>query len=218
MYVLATLSLLRLVQNTHMSQKWYADDGSAVGLLFFKQLTEHGSYFGYIVNTLEKSINSRRGFKDQCAHVWGDGCYVLGSVIGNEKTYETFKVTNAGMYANLLKQLGQVEKAFPQIAYACLTRGVQQLLNFVSRITTTSRSFFRDTDANMKTHVLPSFCDSPASQFTRRFYSMQTRVGGLNIKEQIGCETEYAASLTPCAPLEDEVRSNSHLTQEGITL
>ena len=51
MYGVATLPLLRLVQNTHVSQKWYADDCSAAGrlkdlLLFFKQLTEHGSYFG----------------------------------------------------------------------------------------------------------------------------------------------------------------------------
>ena len=33
MYGVATLPLLRIVQNMHVTQKWYADDGSAVGRL-----------------------------------------------------------------------------------------------------------------------------------------------------------------------------------------
>ena len=42
-----------VVQKEHVLQKWYADNGSAVGRLedlFFKQLTEPGSYFGYNTN------------------------------------------------------------------------------------------------------------------------------------------------------------------------
>ena len=51
MYGVAIFLLLRYVQNTHLSQKSYADDGSAVGrfenlLLDFQQLIENVSYFG----------------------------------------------------------------------------------------------------------------------------------------------------------------------------
>ena len=51
----ASLPLLRFVHNKHESQKCYIYNGSAVErvedlLLFFKQLTEHGSYFGYSMN------------------------------------------------------------------------------------------------------------------------------------------------------------------------
>ena len=35
-----------------------------------------------------------------------DGCYELGPVIGNEKTYESLNVSLAGKYFNLLKKLG----------------------------------------------------------------------------------------------------------------
>ena len=55
-----------------------------------------------------------------------DGCRVLGSVRRNEIAYETFKLTTAGEYANLMKKLEQVAKTSPQNAYACLTRGLQQ--------------------------------------------------------------------------------------------
>ena len=64
-----------------------------------------------------------------------DGYRVLGPVRGNEIAYETFKLTTAGEYANLLKKLEQVAKTSPQNAYACLTRGLQQKLCFLSKIT-----------------------------------------------------------------------------------
>ena len=93
MYGVATLSLLMLVQNTHVSQKWYVDDGSAVGhledlLLFFKQLTEHGGYFGYSENQLRvkeaSKIKALRLFEGTAVDIV-DGCRDPGSVIGNEK-------------------------------------------------------------------------------------------------------------------------------------
>ena len=73
MYGVALLPLLRLFQSTHVSQKWYADGGSALGrledlLLFSKQLTEYGNYFGYTMNASNVSINSK-SFKDQSFQV-----------------------------------------------------------------------------------------------------------------------------------------------------
>ena len=40
--------------------------------------------------------------------------------------------------------------------------------------------------------------------------------GGFHINGPIDYETKYAASITACAPLEDEDRANAHLTQEII--
>ena len=146
-----------------------------------------------------------------------DGCRVLGSLIGNEKAYKTFKVNTAGKYANLLKNLGLVAKTSHQNAYAFfLTRGGQQKLICVSWTAPNSRNIFRDEEAKIQTHILPSFFDSPVSQSARRLYSLPTREGGLNIKEPIDYESQCAASLTACAPLEDEERANAHLTQERI--
>ena len=62
-----------------------------------------------------------------------------------------------------------------------------------------------------------SFFDSPLSQSARQLYFLPTREGGFNVKEPIDYETEYAASLTACAPLEDDDRANARLAQERIT-
>ena len=122
---LATLFLLRLVQNTHVSQKWYAEVDSAVGpledlFMFFKQLTEHGGYFGYSkrpgVQLIVKEISEIKRLKlfEGTPVEIVDGCRVLGSIIGIEKAYETFKLTTAGKYANLLKNIGKVAETCPQ--------------------------------------------------------------------------------------------------------
>ena len=121
----ATLLLLRLVQNTHVSQKWNAEVDSTVGpledlFLFFKQLTEHGGNFGYSecpeVQLIVKEISEIKRLKlfEGTPVEIVDGCRVLGSIRGNEKAYETFKLTTAGKYANLLKKLGKVTKTCPQ--------------------------------------------------------------------------------------------------------
>ena len=82
-------------------------------------------------------------------------------------------------------------------------------LSFVSRTTPNSRIIFTDAEANIQWHVLPSFFDSAVYQFAA------TREGGLNIKEPIDYEMEYAALLTACAPLEDD-GAKAHLSQECI--
>ena len=111
MYRVATLILLKLVQNTQVSQNLYADDGSAVGrlddlLLFFKQLTEHGSYFGYNViapnfQIIVKEASNIKVLKlvEVTAVEIVEGCCALGSVIVNEKAIENFNVTTAGKFS-----------------------------------------------------------------------------------------------------------------------
>ena len=81
----ATLPLLRLVQSTHLSQQWHANNGSEVRLLedlvfFFKQLSETIlSTFAWLLFWLHRerpefSISSERGFKGKNFRVvWGDG-------------------------------------------------------------------------------------------------------------------------------------------------
>ena len=128
MYGVTTLPLLRFVQNMLVLQKWYADDGSAVRrletdlLLFFLQLTEHGSCFGYTVNAPKCQVIVKKASKIKASKFFEgtavefvDGCLVLGCVIGNENAYETFKVNTAGKYGNSLKN-GQFVKTSRQNA------------------------------------------------------------------------------------------------------
>ena len=83
----------------------------------------------------------------------------------------------------------------------------------MSRTTPKSRIIFTDAEANNQAHVLPLFFGIFGSS---AITYAATREGELNIREPIDYETEYAASLTACAPLEDEDRAKAHFTQERI--
>ena len=50
---LATLPLKNLVNDYSLTQKWYADDGNAVGKLksLRNNIIKHGEYFGYHVKS-----------------------------------------------------------------------------------------------------------------------------------------------------------------------
>ena len=53
-YGLATLPVIKLVNDNSLTQKWYANDENAVGILkslrrFLDNIIKHGKYFGYQV-------------------------------------------------------------------------------------------------------------------------------------------------------------------------
>ena len=93
---------------------------------------------------------------------------------------------------------------------------MQQKLNFPVPDNANITENLHRRRTNIQTHVLPSFFDSPVPQSARRLYSLPSLEGGLNIKEPIDYEMEYAASLSACAPLEYGDRAIVHLTQERI--
>ena len=83
----------------------------------------------------------------------------------------------------------QVAKTSPK----SLTKASQEAYNKKQisclRQRQTHGNIFTDAGANVQTHVLTSIYDFLVSQFARRLFSLQTREGGLNIKEPIANET-----------------------------
>ena len=137
---------------------------------------------------------------------------LLGCVIVIEKAYETLNVTTARNYANLLKKLRQKRPV------KTLTHASQEACNnFLSRAMPNSRNIFADAEANIKTHNLPSFVDSPVSLPARRLYSLPTREVGLNIAQPIDYETEIRRIAERMRSSRKGNGANAPLTQECIT-
>ena len=78
MYIIAFLQLVKLLENTDIVQKWYADDGNALGKLkdlhrLDEALAEHGPAFGYhmtkchIVAKKNHIENTKETFKNKDA-------------------------------------------------------------------------------------------------------------------------------------------------------
>ena len=78
--------------------------------MFFKQPSEHYSYFANNLNARNcqlkikelSKIKDLRLFEVRAVEIVA-GCRVPGT--GNENAYETFKITTAGKCVNLLKKL-----------------------------------------------------------------------------------------------------------------
>ena len=61
MYGLATFSLIKLVNENSLTQKWHEDDGNAAGNLkslrsVLDNIIRHGKYFGYHVKASESQL------------------------------------------------------------------------------------------------------------------------------------------------------------------
>ena len=96
MFGLATLLLKKLVNDNSLTQKWYADDGNAVGNLkklrsVVDNIIEHGKFFGYHVKSSKCQLIVKDGKYNERIKVFKNtGIEMkkrvreLGSVVGSE--------------------------------------------------------------------------------------------------------------------------------------
>ena len=130
-----------------MTQKWYADDDSVVGKIkdirtLFEKLTQLGPKYGYLVNPPKCQLIIKPGGERQASTVFAgtnveitQGARVLRPVIGSSEASKNFLKVAEIKDTKSFDGLGQFALTSPQNAYACLTKGVQQKLSFLSRTT-----------------------------------------------------------------------------------
>ena len=108
------------------------------------------------------------------------GARVLGSVIGSSEASKIFLKDAEIKYTKSLDRHGQFALTSPQNAYACLTKGVQQKLSFLSR-TTPSMDGVLDKVEERLGRVIPNIVGKEIIQEERELFSLPLRMGGLNI-------------------------------------
>ena len=96
-YGIGMIPLIELLQKPNVTQKWYADDGSAAGDLkrlraILDNLDVHGKAFGYNVKPSKCQLIVKENRRDSAIKIFEgtnitilDGFRVLGSVIGSDK-------------------------------------------------------------------------------------------------------------------------------------
>ena len=147
MYGIGIIPLIELLQKPNVTQKWYADDGSAAGDLeslraTLDNLDVHGKAFSYNVklskcqlivkeNCRESAIKIFEGTNITTVH----GFRVLGSVIGTPSAYDKYIESEIEKIATLTEKFSKIAKTSPQNAYSCYTKGVQNKLSFLTRTT-----------------------------------------------------------------------------------
>ena len=180
MYGIAILPLISILQNDSLTQNLYADDSSVVGKLkdiraLFDKLTQLGPKYGYLVNPPKcQLIIMPGGWHQASTEFVGtnveimQGARVLGSVIGSSEASNNFLKDAEIKYTKSLDRFAQFALTSPQNAYACLTKGIQQKLSFLSRSIPSIVGVLDEVEGRLG-RVIPNIVDKKIIQEERKF-------------------------------------------------
>ena len=147
MYSLAIILLIKLLSVDGVTQKWYADDGNAVGNLsnlrtVLDKIVSQGKFFGYHVKASKCQLIVKDERLGEAQKIFANtgitmkaGARVLGSIIRTESECKLFLEFQQNEQIKILKKLTKTAKTSPQNVYACHTTGVQEKLSFLARTT-----------------------------------------------------------------------------------
>ena len=147
MYGLAIIPLIKLLSVDDVTQKWYADDGNAVGKLsnlrtVLDKIVSLGKFFGYHVKASKCQLIVKDEKIGEAQKIFANtgitikaGARVLGSVIGTESECKKILEFQQNEQTKILKKLTKIAKTSPQNVYACYTKGVQEKFSFLARTT-----------------------------------------------------------------------------------
>ena len=195
MYGLAIIPLIKLLSVDDVTQKWYADDGNAVGKLsnlrtVLEKIVSLGKFFGYLVKASKCQLIVKDEKLGEAQKIFANtgitikaGARVLGSVIGTESECKKFLEFQQNEQIKILKKLTKIAKTSPQNVYACYTKGVQEKLSFPARTTPNTMENLEICESIIKEQLLPNLVgkDTLNPQF-REISSLPLKMVGLNIK------------------------------------
>ena len=167
MHGIGIIPLIELLQKPNVTQKWYADDGSAAGDLkslraIVNNLDVHGKAFGYNVKPPKCQLIEKENRRDSAIKVFEgtnitmvEGFRLLGSVIGTPSACDKYMESEIEKTATLTENLTKIAKKSPQNAYSCYTKGVQNKLRFLTRTTPEAFKKMDEVKKNVRHQLLP---------------------------------------------------------------
>ena len=145
MYGIGKIPLIELLQKPNVTQKWYADDGSAACDLkslraILDNLDVHGKAFSYNVEPSNCQLIVKENCRESTIKLFEgtnitmvDGFRVFGLVIGTPSACDEYIESEIEKTAILTEKLSKIARTSPQNAYSCYTKGVQNKFSFLTR-------------------------------------------------------------------------------------
>ena len=128
------------------------------------------------------------------------GAQVLGSVISSSEASENFLKDAEIKYTKSLDRLCKFALTSPQNAYACLTKGVQQKLSFLSRTTPSMDEVLDKVEAWLG-RVILNIVGKEIIQEERELFSLPLRKRGLSIALPQDLHNNLEISIDLSTPL-----------------
>ena len=206
-------------------QAWFADDGTAGGKLtqlkkLWDSLQQSGPKYGYFPNATKTVLvvkelfnlpAANAIFKDTGVHVKMDGDRHLGAVIGSENYRDLYVKRKITSWIEDVKQLAEIAKEEPQIAYAAYTKGLSHRWSYIQRTIEGISELFIPLEEAIRTVLLPAIFNRPLTDIERDMIALPLRHGGLGIQNPvIIADREFSASQRITEPHANLIYDQDH--------
>eukprot|EP00978_Attheya_sp_CCMP212_P001429 scaffold3002_cov64-Attheya_sp.AAC.2 len=195
-YGLMMLPLIKQLKREHpdVSQPWYADDAGAGGKFTairkqFDRLQELGPARGYFPEPSKSILVVREAnlaaaqvaFKDLGFKITTGNRYLSG-FIGEAAPQEEWVRDKTDAWATAVTTLAKVCKCYPQLAYAGLQKSLQQVWQFLQRVTDGISTEFESVESSLKNDFLPALLgQSKIGQPLRDLLALPVKHAGIAI-------------------------------------
>ena len=175
-----------------VTQKWYADDGNAVGSLkslvaLHQKLQKHGPAFGYKLTKCnlivkESSLEKAKKSFDSNDIEIVPGHRVLGSTIGSKAACDEFREKVTTEYQHQVENLPSTPENRRK-TYITLSHKVYRTNSFsLSRTTPDMERLLQETEKTISEKLLPALSGKTThTEEQRLLFSLPLKNGGLNI-------------------------------------
>ena len=191
MHGIGIIALIELLQKTNITQKWYADDGSAAGdikslRVILDNPDVHEKAFGYNVKRFKCQLIVKENRRDSAIKVFEginftmvDNFRVLGSVIGTPSACDKNMESEIEKTATLTEKFSKIANTSPQYACSCYTKGDQNKFSFLNRTTPEAFKKKDEIEKNVRQQLLPSITGkNHLTDEDHNLFALPLRMGG----------------------------------------
>ena len=215
LYGIAILPLIKRLNVTETSQKWYADDENSAGELtklreVFRVLQEDGPNYGHFINGPNCHLITKKNMTEEAKRVFhntgvqiGLSARVLASVIGDASALNMYCEDKVQKYSKMTEKLRKFARSNPHPVYSCLTKGVQSKLSFMTRTAPEFHLKLDGVENDISEKLIPTLTGRDAPNDTQmELLSLPLRMGGLNIQMPSDYSENFKWSKMNSEPLE----------------
>ena len=226
MYALAIRPLIDKLRDAEPNarQVWFADDATAAGRLatlhqWWQHVTTIGPDFGYYPNASKTHLvvkpelvsKAKKMFENTEVQISTNGQRHLGAAIGTHEFIEAYAAQKIEKWVNEIESLTAIAHTHPHAAYAAFVHGVIGRWLYLMRTINISSSIFQPLEDAIHHQLIPVLTGQVfSSPEVRKFLSLPTRLGGLNIVNPVEiAESQLRTSKAITAPLKKMIVEQS---------
>ena len=216
MYAIATLPLIKRLNQDSVNQVWYADEATVVGKIatlreWWDQIASEGPMYGYHANATKTWLITKKNhysavvaaFADTDVKVTLEGRPHLGAALGTQEYIELHMRGKVQEWSRELECLATIAHTQPHAAHAAFTHGMTSKWSYLTRTIPNISHLFQPLEDTIRTQLAPALTGRPPPNDAERdLLALPARLGGIALLNPTkDTDTIFRASVKITEPL-----------------